>query len=175
MSEFVDLIVLIGLAALLIFAVIPHFQNVKAQPSLKDHAANAGCTPSIDQGIGHPERFKFILSCVNVSGTVVSQPYYAPDGDLVFATKPNEQNITLTLTSGNQKKGGLWIEGICQTNPHTSAPWHQGDCKRGGPFPKFPLPIVGQKVKISGKLVQDNGIGEYGQIEIHPMYSLKPF
>jgi hypothetical protein len=159
--------------AILFFVVMYYFQNANAQSPSENHSTNLDCTPLIDQGIGHPERFKFISPCVNVTGAVVTLPHYAPDGDLVFAVKPNEQNITSMLTSGNQKKGGLWIEGICQTKPHTSAPWHQGDCRLGEPFPKFPLPKVGQSINISGKLVQDNGIDEYGQIEIHPVYSLK--
>jgi hypothetical protein len=173
MHEFVDFIVLIGLGAILICLVVSYFQNANAQSPSKDHPTDADCIPFIDQGIGHPERFKFISPCVAVTGTVMTLPHYAPDGDLVFAIKPNEQNITSILTSGNQKKGGLWIEGICQTKPHTSAPWHQGDCRLGQPFPKFLVPTIGQHINISGKLVQDNGIDEYGQIEIHPMYSLK--
>jgi hypothetical protein len=175
MIIFVNTIILFGLVVMMIFVVIffSYTQGAKAQLSVKYLVPDTACNLSINQGIGHIERFKSILNCVNVTGTVVTRPHYAPDGDLVFAIKPNEQNITSILNQGNQKKGGLWVEGICQMKPHTSAPWHQGDCNLGGPFPKFTIPVEGQKVEISGKLVQDNGIGEYGQIEIHPIYSLK--
>src|SRR5437764_13221536 len=106
-SEFAYFIALIGSSAMLIFIVMPYFLN--AYPQSNSENPYIKCTPFIDEGIGHPERFKFISHCVSVTGLVTTQPHYAPDADLVYAIKPNEQNITSLLTSGNEKKEGLWI------------------------------------------------------------------
>ena len=92
---------------------------------------------------------------VTITGTVVGvAPHYAPDGDMVFALKPDPPNDNLVNAQNKAQSkmaGGIWCEGMCQQGPkNLSQPWHKGDCIKGGPFPKFTLPNVGDKLLLTG-------------------------
>lgn len=111
---------------------------------------------------------------VTVTGTISGcEPHFAPDGDLVFGLMPDPQFKNLLTPQNATHKcsgGGLWCEGMCQKMPNSLAlshPWHQGDCVRGGPFPKFPTPKVGDRYTITGMYAIDHREG--GHAEIHPI------
>lgn len=111
---------------------------------------------------------------VTVTGTVVGvAPHYAPDGDMVFALKPDPPNDNLVNAQNKSQPkmaGGLWCEGMCQKPNKSPHPWHVGDCLRGGPFPKFSLPSVGDKMRITGMYAIDHREG--GHAEIHPITAM---
>ena len=64
--------------------------------------------------------------------------------------------------------GGIWVEAVCQKANKANEPRHEGDCKCNAP--KFPLPKVGQHLRITGAHVKD--VGETGHMEIHPVYTM---
>jgi len=108
---------------------------------------------------------------VTVTGTVVGkEPHFNTDGDLVFGLMPDAPFKNL-LTAASAKHtisgGGLWCEAVCQKANTSSEEVHQGDCARGGPFPKFPTPKMGEKWSVTGLHVID--IREGGHAEIHPI------
>ena len=142
------------------------------QPS----SGGGGCNPNLWQGIAQPARFQN-LGCVTVTGQVVGvAPHYPTDGDMVFSLRLDPEYEHL-LTEGNRTTekmdGGIWCEAICQHENVSTESWHQGDCEKGGPFPKFPLPSIGDRLRITGIHTIDNGEGEYGQAEIHPITSMQ--
>jgi hypothetical protein len=125
--------------------------------------------------IGDPSPIRFTKrGMVSVTGTVVGkEPHYNTDGDLVFGLKPDPQFQNL-LTPQNKTYtiagGGLWCEAVCQ-RPNTSIePVHFNDCKRGGPFPIFPMPKMGERWRVTGLHIID--IREGGHAEIHPITSM---
>ncbi len=131
-----------------------------------------GCNPNLWAGIAQPARLQN-LGCVTVTGQVVGvAPHYPSDGDMVFSLRVDPEYEHL-LTEGNRTTekmdGGIWCEAICQHENVSTEPWHQGDCEKGGPFPKFPLPSIGDRLSVTGIHTIDNGEGEYGQAEIHPI------
>jgi hypothetical protein len=143
------------------------------QPSSGD--SGGGCNPNLWQGIAQPARLQN-LGCVTVTGQVVGvAPHYPSDGDMVFSLRPDPEYEHL-LTEGNRTTekmdGGIWCEAICQHENVSTESWHQGDCEQGGPFPKFPLPSIGDRMRVTGIHTIDNGEGEYGQAEIHPISAM---
>ena len=141
-------------------------------PTQQPSSGGGGCDPNLWQGIAQPARLQN-LGCVTVTGQVVGvAPHYPTDGDMVFSLRPDPEYEHL-LTEGNRTTekmdGGIWCEAICQHENVSTEPWHQGDCEKGGPFPKFPLPSIGDRLSVTGIHTIDNGEGEYGQAEIHPI------
>jgi len=118
--------------------------------------------------IGVPSRLQRIRT-VSLTGKVVGvAPHYAPDGDMVFALKPDPPNDTLVNAANKAQAkmgGGLWVEPQCQRPNKSTEPWHRGDCARGGPFPIYPLPKLGDRLAITGTYVIDTREG--GHAEIH--------
>lgn len=111
---------------------------------------------------------------VTVTGTISGcDPHFAPDGDLVFGLMPDAQFKNLLTPQNATHKcsgGGLWCEGMCQQEIKplaASQPWHKGDCLKGGPFPKFPTPKVGDRYSVTGMYAIDHREG--GFAEIHPI------
>ena|SRR5215510_4148181 len=114
------------------------------------------------------------LRLITITGTVVGvAPHFAPDGDGVFAFKPDPPNQGLVNAQNMAQPkmgGGLWLELMCQKQPNALAlshPWHQGDCVNGGPFPKWSLPKLGDKLRVTGVYSIDTREG--GHAEIHPV------
>ena len=110
-------------------------------------------------------------SIVTVTGTVVGKaPHHNLDGDMVFGLKPDPQ-FTNLLTPQNKTYtiagGGLWCEAVCQVANTSPEPVHVNDCKRGSPFPKFPMPKMGERWSVTGLHIID--LREGGHAEIHPI------
>lgn len=146
----------------------------KNAPTTKSAPASGG-NPNWDC-ITHRERLQVINNNATVTGTVIPAgdggPHYAPDGDLVFAFKPDPQyEYMLNAVNKTNKKygGGLWIEGVCQKQNKAKEPRHQGDCKCGAS--KFKQPKNGDKLRITGAHCKD--VGEEGHNEIHPIYTME--
>ena len=141
-----------------------------AAPPTSDAALAARLWTAIGQPGAPGVRF-IKKSIVTVTGTVVGkEPHFNTDGDLVFGLMPDPPFKNL-LTPGNATHtidgGGLWCEAVCQ-KPNTSVePVHTGDCARGGPFPKFPVPKMGEKWSVTGLHVIDVREGNFS--EIHPI------
>lgn len=135
------------------------------------------CNPNLIKAIGRPNDPGMLLQfngCITVTGTVVGKaPHYAPDGDMVFAVKLDSQYSHYVNSKNNNTKmqGGIWCEAVCQGPRRSKDSWHQNDCAAGGPFPKFKLPRLGDRLRVTGIHVIDNGEG--GHAEIHPVSSIE--
>lgn len=150
-----------------IVAAVPvqRFSNVNNDTTLANRLWTSIAQP------GLPGQRFIKKSIVTVTGKVVGKvPHYNTDGDLVFGLMPDPQFKNL-LTPASAKHtisgGGLWCEAVCQ-KPNTSIePVHFGDCSRGGPFPMFPMPKLGERWSVTGLHVID--VREGGHAEIHPI------
>jgi len=151
--------------------------TMKQRPTAKSTGAGAGAvSQSAWACITHRDRLQVINNNATVTGTVIAAgdggPHYAPDGDLVFAFKPDPPyaNMVNEVNKSNKKyAGGLWMEGVCQKANKAKEPRHQGDCKCSPP--KFAQPKNGDRLKITGAHVKD--VGEEGHNEIHPIYTME--
>lgn len=136
--------------------------------------AAGGCNPTLMDAIAVKSRLQF-NKCVTVTGTIVGEaPHYAPDGDMVFALKLDPQFASLVNEKNNTSKyqGGIWVEVVCvQKNKAEGEAWHKGDCAKGAPFYKPPLPKVGNRMKVTGIHAID--VREGGHAEIHPVTSIQ--
>lgn len=139
---------------------------------------NGACNPNLMKAMLHPHDAGMRLDfgeCITVTGTVVGEkePHYAPDGDLVFALKldPQYQHYVNDKNNAAKYQGGIWCEAVCVTKNNSTDVWHKGDCSVGGPFPKFPTPKRGDRLKVTGIHTIDNGEG--GHAEIHPVSSIE--
>ena len=138
---------------------------------------NASCNPNLVKAISHPNdagmRLQF-NGCISVTGTVVGKaPHYAPDGDMVFAVKLDPEFAHYVNAKNNNPKmaGGIWCEAVCQSTNNSKDSWHKGDCSAGGPFPKFKMPKLGDRLRVTGIHTIDNGEG--GHAEIHPVSNIE--
>lgn len=143
-----------------------------------DITSSGSCNPALMKAITHnsdPNMNLKFNGCITVTGTVVgaTQPHYSPDGDMVFALKLDPQYSQYVNAKNNDPKyqGGIWCEAVCQAKNVSPHPWHKGDCATGGPYPKFPLPKKGDRLKVTGIHAID--MGEGGHAEIHPVSSLE--
>ena len=148
-------------------------KNLKAFKAASSKGGNgASLSERLWTAIGDtsPGRFEK-RGVVTVTGTVVGkEPHYNRDGDMVFGLAPDEEYEHL-LTPANDTYtiagGGLWCEAVCQ-RPNTSPEAvHKDDCKRGGPYPTFPMPGMGERWSVTGLHIID--IREGGHAEIHPI------
>jgi hypothetical protein len=126
--------------------------------------------------IQHKERLKVIKDPATVTGTVMGVsggPHSPADGDLVFSLKLDPPYTSMLNKQNNLAHygGGLWIEAVCQKANKAKEPRHQGDCAAGCGAPKFPVPKVGDHLKITGAHCTD--VGEEGHNEIHPVYTME--
>jgi hypothetical protein len=164
------------------------FLGSSASPYTPKAPAKSGSTKAKSSGGGtggahpnwecitHRDRLQVLNNNATVTGTVIPAgdggSHYAPDGDLVFAFKPDPQysNMVNDVNKINKKYGGgLWVEGVCQKANKAKEPRHQGDCKCNAT--KFPKPKNGQRLRITGAHVKD--VGEEGHLELHPIYSME--
>ena len=143
--------------------------------STMNNQTDAECDNSIYDDFVNPgpPRFFMLHPCVTVTGnvTLIHDPSAGFDGDVVFALTLDEpyQNL-VTITNFNSKMtGGIWVELICQYTNNATALVHKGDCS-AGTSPKFPSPVVGDRVEVTGPYVID--IREGGHAEIHPATSI---
>lgn len=153
------------------FVELHFFKNVKAFAA----PSSDSLVDRLWQGIGDTSSTRFERrGVVTVTGKVVGKkPHRNSDGDNVFSLKPDKQYQGL-LTSANSEgkyEGGLWCEAICQGSNTSKEAVHKDDCKRGGPFPKFPMPKLGERWRVSGLHIIDKR--EDGQAEIHPITSMQ--
>jgi|SRR5215510_1357294 len=112
---------------------------------------------------------------VTCTGTVVGkEPHYNRDGDMVFGLEPDPECEHL-LTPANETYdidgGGLWCEAVCQRPVTSPEAVHKDDCKRGGPYPTFPMPELGERWSVTGLYIID--IREGGHGEIHPITRMR--
>jgi hypothetical protein len=123
--------------------------------------------------ITHKERLQVISQSATITGTVMSirnGPHYAPDGDMVFALKPDPQYANMVNASNKTNYGGgIWCEAVCQKANKAPETKHEGDCKCSPT--KFTLPKVGQRLRVTGSHVKD--VGEEGHMEIHPVSGIQ--
>jgi hypothetical protein len=151
------------------------------------------CTPDLKRFVVHlfNETFhgkpilKILAPCVTVTGTVIGNtssriPHIREqaDKDLIINLLPDAQFKSL-ITAANARYGGaIHVEAICQGNNvntktglgHHVPHLHVGDCK-GFNGPHFPIPKVGDRLKITGVYAQD--IYEGGHTEIHPVNKIE--
>jgi hypothetical protein len=150
------------------------------------------CTPDLKRFVVHlfNETFngkpilKILAQCVTVTGTVVGKsesriPHIREesDSDLIINLLPDSEFKSLASPPNTRFTGAIHLEAICQGNNFdtetglVSAPsLHIGDCK-GYNGPHFPIPKVGDRLKVTGVYVQD--IGEGGHTELHPVYKIE--
>lgn len=169
-NDYLGGIVIFLIMFVIAFIELHFFKNVKA-------FAASGGESLVDRlwtaiGDTSPSRFER-RGVVTVTGKVVGkEPHYNRDGDLVFSLKPDAQYQGL-LTAGNSKEkydGGIWCEAVCQKENTSPEPVHKDDCKRGGPYPKFPKPNKGDRWSVTGLHIID--LREDGQAEIHPITAM---
>ena len=122
------------------------------------------------------DRLQVTQDPITVTGVVIPAgdggAHFAPDGDLVFAFKPDPQFAYLLNDKNmNNKKydGALWVEGVCQKANKAKEARHAGDCKCNAP--RFPTPKNGERYRITGAHCWD--VGEDGHGELHPIYSME--
>jgi hypothetical protein len=150
------------------------------------------CTPDLKRFVVHlfNETFngqpilKILDPCVTVTGTVIGKsdskiPHIREDSDsdLIINLLPDPEFKSLASLPNTRFAGAIHLEAICQGNNFdtetglVSAPrLHIGDCK-GYNGPHFPIPNVGDRLKVTGVYVQD--IGEGGHTELHPVYKIE--
>jgi hypothetical protein len=99
------------------------------------------------------------------------------DSDLIINLLPDPEFKSLASPPNTRFAGAIHLEAICQGNNFdtetglVSAPrLHIGDCK-GYNGPHYPIPNVGDRLKVTGVYVQD--IGEGGHTELHPVYKIE--
>jgi hypothetical protein len=96
---------------------------------------------------------------------VGAEPHNTPDGDMLFALKPDEpykEMVNIHNLSQSKMAVGIWVEAVCQKPNQSQHSWHVGDCATGGP-----LPSLGDRLRITGTYARD--IREGGHAEIHPV------
>jgi hypothetical protein len=150
------------------------------------------CTPDLKRFVVHlfNETFhgkpilKILSPCVTVTGIVIGNhshhiPHINPsDSDLIINLLPDPEFKSLVTPQNDRFGGAIHVEAICQgTNLNTKTGLghdvphlHVGDCK-GFNGPHFPIPKVGDRLKITGVYAQD--IFEGGHTEIHPVYKIE--
>jgi hypothetical protein len=150
------------------------------------------CTPDLKRFVVHlfNETFngqpilKILDPCVTVTGTVIGKsdskiPHIREDSDsdLIINLLPDPEFKSLASPPNTRFAGAIHLEAICQGNNFdtktglVSAPrLHIGDCK-GYNGPHYPIPNVGDRLKVTGVYVQD--IGEGGHTELHPVYKIE--
>jgi hypothetical protein len=99
------------------------------------------------------------------------------DSDLIINLLPDPEFKSLASPPNTRFTGSIHLEAICQGNNFDPAIGlvngpriHIGDCK-GYNGPHFPIPKVGDRLKVTGVYVQD--IGEGGHTELHPVYKIE--
>lgn len=143
----------------------------KVPSTIDNQTTNSECDISIynDMVNPGPPRFFMLHPCITVTGniTLVHDPSGGFDGDVVFALALDEpyQNLVTTTNFNSKMTGGIWVELICQYTNNATALVHKGDCS-ADTSPKFPTPVVGDYVEVTGAYVID--IREGGHAEIHP-------
>ena len=151
------------------------------------------CTPDLKRFVVHlfNETFngqpilKILDPCVTVTGTVIGKgesriPHIREDSDsdLIINLLPDAQFKSLASPPNTRFTGAIHLEAICQGNNfdtatglvHNVSRIHVGDCK-GYNGPHYPIPNVGDRLKVTGVYVQD--IGEGGHTELHPVYKIE--
>jgi hypothetical protein len=151
------------------------------------------CTPDLKRFVVHlfNETFhgkpilKILAPCVTVTGTVIGNtssriPHIREqaDKDLIINLLPDAQFKSLISPANTRFAGAIHVEAICQGNNlntktglgHHVPHLHVGDCK-GYNGPHFPIPKVGDRLKITGVYAQD--IYEGGHTEIHPVNKIE--
>jgi hypothetical protein len=162
--------------------------NITTIPGAVDPAI---CTPDLKRFVVHlfNETFngkpilKILASCVTVTGTVIGKsasriPHIREDSDLIINLLPDAQFKSLASPANTRFHGAIHVEAICQGNNLNTTTGlvqgvthlHVGDCK-GFNGPHFPIPKVGDRLKITGVYAQD--IFEGGHKEIHPVYKIE--
>jgi hypothetical protein len=151
------------------------------------------CTPDLKRFVVHlfNETFhgkpilKILAPCVTVTGTAIGNtsskiPHIREqaDSDLIINLLPDAQFKSLVTPANARYGGAIHVEAICQGNNvitktglgHHVPHLHVGDCK-GFNGPHFPIPKVGDRLKITGVYAQD--IYEGGHTEIHPVNKIE--
>ncbi|MGN6615164.1 MAG: hypothetical protein ACTHKC_08980 [Candidatus Nitrosocosmicus sp.] len=120
--------------------------------------------------------------CVTVTGQVYSAvptggTHDEPDGDLHFTLALDQTYWGLSNNKPECKPSpshglpdgcrNIIVEVICHKTPASSYLGHGDYCKDVKPtYPSGKFPQLGDKLTVSGKLVRDDGEGEWN--EIHP-------
>ncbi|MGB8475357.1 MAG: SH3 domain-containing protein [Candidatus Acidiferrum sp.] len=150
-------------------------QPVTPQTPITTQPTAAGCDPSLDSHVYHPQRLIVKQQCTTVTGTIVDATNgkksdgvrHEKDGDTHGWLKVDPEFEPL-LNSGNMNDegGNLVFEIICRF------PVTQADAKAAckGYTDQVKLPPVGSHVTIVGTLVQDTFHGQW--MEIHPVTSI---
>jgi hypothetical protein len=151
------------------------------------------CTPDLKRFVVHlfnetlngKPILKIWEPCVTITGSVIGKgesriPHIHEesdeDSDLIINLLPDPEFKSLASPPNTRFTGAIHLEAICQGNNFDTATGlvnvpriHIGDCK-GYNGPHFPIPKVGDRLKITGVYVQD--IGEGGHTELHPIYKI---
>ena len=166
------------------YAVAPEINTMKV-PTTSKGTKGGGAQSTGMSAYSHPtwgcvthrDRLKVLKDPATVTGVVLpvsGGPHNPSDGDLVFSLKldPPYANMVNKQNDLPHYGGGLWIEAVCQkANKAESIPRHKGDCASGCGAIKFPVPKVGDHLKLTGAWVQD--VGEENHLELHPLYTMQ--
>ena len=152
------------------------------------------CTPDLKRFVVHlfnetlngKPILKIWEPCVTITGTVIGKgesriPHIheesGEDSDLIINLLPDPEFKSLASLPNTRFAGAIHLEAICQGNNFdtgtglvNASSLHIGDCK-GYNGPHFPIPNVGDRLKVTGVYVQD--IGEGGHTELHPVYKIE--
>jgi hypothetical protein len=152
------------------------------------------CTPDLKRFVVHlfnetlngKPILKIWEPCVTITGTVIGKgesriPHIheesGEDSDLIINLLPDPEFKSLESPPNTRFAGAIHLEAICQGNNFdtetglvNASSLHIGDCK-GYNGPHFPIPNVGDRLKVTGVYVQD--IGEGGHTELHPVYKIE--
>ncbi|MFL6425130.1 MAG: hypothetical protein ACJ71R_16270 [Nitrososphaeraceae archaeon] len=105
-------------------------------------------------------------------------PHIRDDYDLIVNLLPDSKFKSLASPANTRFAGAIHLEAICKGNNFDNSVGlvnnvpriHVSDCK-GYNGPHFPIPKVGDRLKVTRVYVQD--IGEGGHTEIHPVYEIE--
>jgi hypothetical protein len=118
----------------------------------------AAPTPSIADTLPpvyHPQRLQTIQRSITVTGTVITTPRRAPDGDVTFEVRAGSNQYHAEIT--------------CVFPPSFAAA--RAAC--AGYTNRIPIPRRGDRVRITGPLVRDLRHDEQThELEIHPVVTL---
>ena len=134
--------------------------------SVQDNKSAIECDTSFWKYVYNPDRLQVIDKCKTVTG-VIEESSADDDGDQHMLLKlDNGQEDLLTKMNNKKKQGDLVIEAVCANK--TTLPKVGNTCN--GYINKIQIPNLGDRVKVTGSLVNDT---HNGWNEIHPITKIE--
>jgi hypothetical protein len=134
--------------------------------NVQDNNTAIDCDTSFWKYVYNPVRLEVIDKCKTVTG-VIEESSADDDGDQHMLLKlDNGQEDLLTKKNIKKKQGDLVIEAVCANK--TTLPKVGNTCN--GYINKIQIPNLGDRVKVTGSLVNDT---HNGWNEIHPITKIE--